>query len=272
MWNSAAHRAAYGMLLARTDWDVPKHRGITFFVVPMRQPGIEVRPLRQMNGYASFNEVFLSDVRVPARQRRRRARWWLAGRGHHARPRADAVHRRPAPLPQADPGRTVREAMAEAAAFYETYSWYPQGAGRPELAPDLARATGAERRSDRPPAPRGAAHPRPHPALGGRQRAAAAGGRRRTRSGRVAREAAGSHIARLAATVHAEAAGAGGLLAGPDAAAAGIVAEMLVSVPSQSIVGGTDEIQRNIVGERVLGLPKEPTVDADQPFRTVRRN
>jgi len=50
VWNSGAHQAAYGMLLARTDWDVPKHKGITFFALPMQQPGVEVRPLRQMTG------------------------------------------------------------------------------------------------------------------------------------------------------------------------------------------------------------------------------
>jgi alkylation response protein AidB-like acyl-CoA dehydrogenase len=64
VWNTGAHKARYGMLLARTDWDAPKHRGITFFVIDMQQPGIEVRPLRQMNGHASFNEVFLTDAQV----------------------------------------------------------------------------------------------------------------------------------------------------------------------------------------------------------------
>ena len=62
------------------------------------------------------------------------------------------------------------------------------------------------------------------------------------------------------------------LLTGPDSLRDGIVAEVLVSVPAQSIAGGTDEIQRNIIGERVLGLPKEPSVDRDLPFREVPRN
>jgi alkylation response protein AidB-like acyl-CoA dehydrogenase len=65
VWNTSAHHADMGMLLARTDASIPKHQGNTYFVLPMHQPGVEVRQLRQMNFHASFNEVFLTDARVP---------------------------------------------------------------------------------------------------------------------------------------------------------------------------------------------------------------
>src|SRR3954463_6523137 len=65
VWNSYAHRAKIGQLMARTDPDVPKHQGLTMFLLPLDSPGIEIRPLKQMNGQAEFNEVFLTDVRVP---------------------------------------------------------------------------------------------------------------------------------------------------------------------------------------------------------------
>ena len=65
VWNSMAHRAQIGQLMARTDPDVPKHQGLTMFLLPLDTPGVEIRPLKQMNGQAEFNEVFLTDVRVP---------------------------------------------------------------------------------------------------------------------------------------------------------------------------------------------------------------
>src|SRR5262245_43102506 len=64
LWSTSAHHADFGLLLARSNWDVPKHRGITCFVLPMHQDGVEVRPLQQMNGHASFNEIFITDARI----------------------------------------------------------------------------------------------------------------------------------------------------------------------------------------------------------------
>jgi len=271
VWTTSAHHADYGMLLARTDWDVPKHHGITYFVLPMKQPGVDARPLRQMNGYASFNEVFLTDARVPAANVvGTPGDGWRVALTTLAHERGFATMRRR----RFDPagGWALREASAEADEYFATYSWYPQRAGRPDLAADVAAATA--RRDD--PVARQliaglVARQRAHDWTARRAQAARSADRSPGPEGSLGKLAA-SDVARDAAATHSLLAGVAGTLTGDDGLLGGVVAEILTSVPAQSIAGGTDEIQRNIIGERVLGLPKEPAVDRDVPFREVLRN
>ncbi len=149
VWNTSAHHADMGMLLARTDADVPKHNGISYFALPMDQPGVEVRQLRQMNFHASFNEVFLTDARVPRDNVIGEVgQGWQAALTTLAYERRFAALRRPEYSPS--PGRALDEARAEADAHFATYSWYPQRAGRPDLVIDHARAAGVSRRPGDP--------------------------------------------------------------------------------------------------------------------------
>jgi alkylation response protein AidB-like acyl-CoA dehydrogenase len=271
VWNTSAHHAEYGMLLARTDWSVPKHRGITYFVIKMHQPGVHVRPLRQMNGYASFNEVFLDDARVPVSDVVGAVgEGWRAALTTLSHERGLAAHR--AARYDTAAGRVLQEAQAEWEIANEPYKWYPQRAGRPDLVVERAQAEGrnndplirqeiaallslvrasqwtaqravANRALGRPPGPEGS--------LG---------------------KLNSSRIARASAKVHGQLAGASAMLAGPDSVLNGLITEILVSVPGGSIAGGTDEIQHNIIGERVLGLPKEPQTDTNIPFSEVPKN
>ena len=268
VWNTGAFQADFGILMARTDRDVPKHRGITAFVLPMHQPGVTVRPLRQMNGHQSFNEVFMDRARVPASN--------LIGEPGNGRRIAIAVlaHERRLndrnPAPAGTAGRAWDEARAEKAVAAEPHKWYPQRAGRPDLVIERARATG----KDQDPVVR-----QEIARLmtlvwtakwtAARAAAARAAGRPPGPEGSLGKLAS-SAIARQCAKVHALISGASGLLAGPESELGGVIAEILISVPAVSIAGGTDEIQHTIIGERILGLPKEPDISRNVPFREVR--
>ncbi len=271
VWNTSAHHAEFGMLLARTDWDVPKHKGISYFALPMHQPGVEVRPLRQMNRHASFNEVFLTDARVSVDMMvGEPGEGWRAALTTLAHERRFAGMFRPR-LPRVD-GRAVREAQAEADEYFATYSWYPQRAGRADLLVEAAREQGL---LDDPLVRQAIAAEtslvRANQWTAQRAQAARALGRPPGAEGSLGKLAA-SDVARGAALAHALIGGASAMLDYEDGTMGGVVAEVLVSVPAVSIAGGTDQIQRNIIGEQVLGLPREPSVDRDLPFRDVPRN
>jgi alkylation response protein AidB-like acyl-CoA dehydrogenase len=258
VWTTSAHLADLGLLLARTRRGADRHDGITCFVVPMRQSGVTVRPLRQMNDHSSFNEVFLDGAVVPAGD--------VVGDiddGWRVALTTLAHERRLAPATaSARPpggGRVRDEAASEVRRMSAAYAWYPQRAGRSDLLVTAARAAGRE----------GDARVRQSVAQVATRVRAARWTAQRARDARAAGRAPGaegsvgklhaSQIARAAAEAHTTIAGASGMLTGADAPGGGVVAEVLVSVPAVSIAGGTDEIQRTIIGERVLGLPKEPS-------------
>lgn len=273
VWTTSAHHANYGMLLARTDWDVPKHRGLTFFVVDMEQAGVEVRPLKQMNGHASFNEVFFTDAIVPMERLVGEMNGgWSVAMTTLANERRVADGMRAWGSRDKGEGAIFEELAAETETVNEPYKWYPQRAGRPDLVVSQARAAGV----DQDPVVRQAVAEllileKASQWTARRAREAHLLGRPQGPEGSLGKLAA-SHVARAAAKVHTMIAGGRSLLAGEDSPLEGVIAEVLLSVPAISIAGGTDEIQHNIIAERVLGMPKEPRTDVDRPFRDIPRN
>jgi alkylation response protein AidB-like acyl-CoA dehydrogenase len=272
VWTTSAHHADHGLLLARTDWDAPKHDGLSYFVIDVRQPGVDVQPLKQMNGHASFNQVFFTDAKVPKENLVGKVNegWKVAMTTlAHERRGADGLV---SPSKRGTRvGKIHAEERAETEKANQPYKWYPQRAGRVDLIIERAKETGANR------------HPFVRQEIAKlmilaksaewtarRARAAQQQGRPQGPEGSLGKLAA-SHVARGCAHVHTLITGTEAMLTGQGSPRDGIIAEILVSVPAVSIAGGTDEIQRNIIAERVLGLPKEPRFDTG-PFRNVRRN
>ncbi|MFZ5778655.1 MAG: acyl-CoA dehydrogenase family protein [Pseudomonadota bacterium] len=273
VWTTSAHKAHWGLLLARANWDVAKHKGLAYFVLDMKQPGVQVHPLRQMNGHASFNQVFMTDAIVePEFMVCDVGDGWAVATTTLMHERRGADSLRSWANASDRKGRIYDEERAEIATTMEPYKWYPQRAGRVDLVMDRAQTTG--KIADpvvRQEIARLLIMSKAAEWTARRARAAQEQGKPQGPEGSLGKLVS-SHIARQAARVHTYLAGADALLTGEDSPMGGVVAEILVSVPATSIAGGTDEIQRNIIAERVLKMPKEPSVDTDKPFKDVPRN
>jgi acyl-CoA dehydrogenase len=232
VWTSSAQHSQWGILLARTDPDAPRHRGITYFLLDMASPGVEIRPLRQMTGEAHFSEVFLTDVRVPAVN-------VLGGEGGVGQGWRAAMHT-----------LTNERAMIGSAHPMEDYLALEGIARRAGTTNDV---NVRQVLSD--------AYLRSQILrfFGFRMQTALSKGEMPGPEVSVVKLFFSDHVARSSGAALALQ-GPTGMLRG-DGASAFALQRFLYS-PSLTIAGGTSEVQRNIIGERVLGLAAEPKVAA----------
>ena len=258
VWNTLAHLADRGMLVARTDPELPKHKGLTYFMVDMHAPGVEVRPLRQITGEAEFNEVYLTDARIADADR-----IGDVGDGWRVSMTTLMNERTTIGAATGSGGASTRVSGIQEA--LDLWSKRPAGA-RDAVSRDRIARLWIE-----------------HEVLRYTNQRAAA----KARAGNPGPEGS---IAKLALANMNKATyelcvdllGADGIVgydytftrpeeAGLEAPL-GSARKMFLRARANSIEGGTSEIMRNILGERILGLPGEPRVDRDLPWSQVPRS
>jgi acyl-CoA dehydrogenase len=243
VWTSGAHYSDVGEIIARTDPDLPKHQGLTGFMVDMKAPGVEVRPLRQMTGGAAFNEVYFTDARVPDEWRLgdvnqgwavaittlMNERASIGSGGGGGRGGAMNMTRMMAMLRHFDVADdpNIRQQVARLYSGQKTLAWTNQRAMDRIKA---GQTPGAEM-----------------------SMAKMALVRNMQTTDRLLAEILGP---RLVADT-----GEWGTYSN---------SQFVLGLPAMRIAGGSDEVMRNIVGERVLGLPKEPGIDTTSPFRELK--
>jgi alkylation response protein AidB-like acyl-CoA dehydrogenase len=249
VWSSGAMHADYGICLARTDWDAPKHRGLTWFKVPLRDRRVTVRPIREINGSSEFCEEFLEDVAVGDDM--------VIGEVNGGWPVANHML------------AVERGASGRGDASVGTRD------GRRRLAPDLvelAEARGvAGDGAVRQLVARAHVNDWVHAQLTKRTVDAIVAGRADATSASLIKLDLGV-IQPLRAATAMEVAGRAGLGWDAEGTPGHAAAVNFLNGRIMSIAGGSNQIQRNIISERLLGLPREPSVDGDKPFREVLRD
>jgi alkylation response protein AidB-like acyl-CoA dehydrogenase len=259
VWTSGAQRADYGMLVARTDWDVPKHRGLSFFFFPMKQSGVQIRPIKQITGEAHFNEVFIDQARVPAEN-------LLGGlnEGWRVLQTALAYERSVMGDVARGPRKTKRDADPGA-------DFAAPGPSGPDV--DLAALAKATGSAEDPVIRQAIARIYTLRTVNRWNGLRAKAQLRQGSSSPILSlgKLAMSRILHEGAHVQSMILRAEAMLNGSENPRGDAANFLALNAYFTSIGGGTDEIQRNIIGERVLGLPREPEVDRDVPFRDVRK-
>tara|TARA_R110002124_G_scaffold126278_2_gene285795 strand:+ start:5043 stop:6245 length:1203 start_codon:yes stop_codon:yes gene_type:complete len=245
IWTSNAQEAEYGMLLTRTDWDVPKHRGITFFLFPMKQEGVEVKPINQITGESEFNEVFITEARVPATN--------IIGNLHEG-------------------WKSFQTAIAYERLIMGQGITERRGKSKADSEPQLITLARKSGKFDDPGVRQKIAQALAYRELNGlnmmraKEEIMTNGSSSLMSLGKLAM----SRVQHGEAAIATDLLGNEALLDGdshPDAANVNFDA---AKAYMNSIGGGTDQIQKNIIAERVLNLPKEPEPDKGMAFRDVR--
>jgi alkylation response protein AidB-like acyl-CoA dehydrogenase len=260
VWTTVAHISKWGMLLARTNPDVPKHDGLTYFLLDMHSPGVEVRPLYQITGEAEFNEVFFNDVRIPrTRMLGKEGQGWRVaittlmnervaiGGGGSKKKAGGGIGQlvklwqdRPAGAHSARQEAVLRDKLTQVYIESELL----------RLTTQRARAA----QKDGNPGPEGSV-------------AKLAQAEINKRLWETAIDVMGARGLSFEAGYELRQGYGGGL-----DSVEGIAKYQFLRSRANSIEGGTSEIMRNILGERVLGLPREPRVDKEIPWKDVPRS
>jgi acyl-CoA dehydrogenase len=245
VWTSGAHYSDVGEIICRTDADMPKHKGLTGFIVDMKAPGVEVRPLRQMTGGANFNEVFFTDVRVPDTHRLGDVNqgWTVAlttlmnerasigaGGGGGGMGLASITR-----LQQLVDHFELGDDLLVRQELMDVYVNFQVSKYNNQRAMDKIKAGQL-----------------PGPEMS------------------IAKLSLTRNMWRTANFV----AGVLGPRITADTGEWGTFswAQLLCGIPGMKVAGGTDEVMKNIIGERVLGLPKDPGINTTTPFREMANN
>jgi len=243
VWTTLAHKSQYGIVVARTDPEQVKHAGISMFILDMAAPGVEIRPIHQIDGGSHFNEVFFSDVRIPkdhllggynegwklatAMLMYERVAIGSAGSGKINQPTYKLLRSAAQETGKInDP--VVRDQLMQIYSMETTKAM-------------VAMRNKAEQKAGKTPGPGGS--------LG---------------------KLLGSNIAWKMREIALEMAGPSSIAWEPDADNGSERQRIFLNSFQSSIAGGTDEIQRNIIGDRVLGLPREPSVEKGVPFKDLK--